>query len=129
MHGRAAVSLSFVIKGGGDSSAPRQPASVGMTDMATNGLRPHKNQGARDALESLDRPQTLGTDAAGAVHHHSAYDDRVVVVDADGAIERTFDLSDRKLATYVAFVAEGRGWSRLHYAESFGEILREAIDP
>ena len=96
--------------------------------MATNGLRPHKNQGARDALESLDRPETLGTDATGAVHHHSAYDDRVVVVAADGAIERTFDLSGRKLSAYVAFVDENRGWENLRYAENFAAILREAID-
>jgi len=90
----------------------------------------HKNtpHDSRDALESLDRPNTLGTDATGATHHHSAYDDRVVVAAADGAIERTFDLSGRKLSAYVAFVGENRGWSRLHYAESFGEILREAID-
>jgi hypothetical protein len=98
-----------------------------MSDMATNALRPDKYRGARDALESLDRPQTLGTDATGAVHHHSAYDDRVVVVAEDGRIERTFDLSDRKLSAYVAFVDDQRGWDDLRYAESFGEILREAI--
>jgi hypothetical protein len=90
----------------------------------------HKNtpHDSRDALESLDRPQTLGTDADGAVHHHSAYDDRVVVAAADGAIERTFDLSDKKLATYVGFVQENRGWESLNYAESFVEIFHEAID-
>jgi hypothetical protein len=90
----------------------------------------HKNgpHDSRDALESLDRPQTLGTDAEGAVHHHSAYDDRVVVVADDGSIERTFDLSDRKLATYVGFVQENRGWSSLNYAESFEAVLKEAID-
>jgi len=82
---------------------------------------------SRDALESLDRPTTLGTDAAGATHHHSAYDDRVVVVAESGAIERTFDLTDRKLATYVAFVDDQRGWDSLNYADSFGEILREAL--
>lgn len=89
----------------------------------------HKNgpHDSRDALESLDRPTTLGTDAEGAVHHHSAYDDRVVVVAESGAIERTFDLSGRTLATYVAFVDENRGWDSLNYADSFGEILREAL--
>jgi hypothetical protein len=90
----------------------------------------HKNgpHDSRDALELLDRPETLGTDAEGAVHHHSAYDDRVVVVAADGAIERTFDLSDRKLSAYVAFVDDQRGWSKLHFAENFAAILRGAID-
>jgi hypothetical protein len=89
----------------------------------------HKNgpHDSRDALESLDRPATLGTDATGAVHHHSAYDDRVVVVAADGGIERTFDLSDRRLSAYIAFVAEERGWDTLNYAETFGDVLREAL--
>jgi hypothetical protein len=62
------------------------------------------------------------------VHHFSAYDDRVVVVAADGRIERTFDLADRKLSTYVAFVGDRRGWDRLHYKETFGDVLKEAID-
>jgi hypothetical protein len=90
----------------------------------------HKNtpHDSRDALESLDRPNTLGTDTAGAVHHYSAYDDRVVVVAESGRVERTFDTTGKKLATYVAFVDDQRGWDSLHYAESFGEILREAID-
>ena len=99
--------------------------------MSTNESRAHKHTGShdsRDALESLDRPQTLGTDADGAVHHYSAYDDRVVVVAEDGSIERTFDTDGKRLATYVAFVDENRGWSKLHYAETFGDILREAID-
>ena len=82
---------------------------------------------SRDALESLDRPQTLGTDADGAVHHHSPYDDRVVVVASDGRIEKTFDLSDRRLSAYLAFVDEQRGWDDLRYKETFGDILAEAL--
>jgi hypothetical protein len=84
--------------------------------------------GSADALESLDRPQPLGTDGDGAVHHHSPYDDRVVVVDEQGRIERTFDLSDRKVSAYIAFVDEQRGWDDLRYRETFGEILMEALD-
>ena len=83
--------------------------------------------GSRDALESLDRPQTLGTDATGAVHHHSAYDDRVVVVTESGEIETTFDLSEGSLAGFIAHVDQTRGWSNLRYAESFGDILKEAL--
>lgn len=82
---------------------------------------------SRDALARLDRPHTLGTDAEGATHHHSPYDDRVVVVAEDGAIETTFDLSGGSLAGFVAHVDETRGWATLHYAESFGEILKEAL--
>jgi hypothetical protein len=79
-------------------------------------------------LESLDRPHTLGTDAGGAVHHHSPYDDRVVVVDADGEIEATIDTADRRLSAYIAYVDDRRGWTDLRYRETYGEILREAID-
>lgn len=98
--------------------------------MTTKAPRANKGIGSydsRDALESLDRPQTLGTDETGAVHHHSPYDDRVVVVSADGRIEKTFDLTDRRLSAYLAFVDEQRGWETLRYKETFGEILAEAL--
>ena len=80
-----------------------------------------------DELTSLTAPRTLGTDADGAVHHYSPYDDRVVVVAADGTVEQSIDTADRRLAAYVAFVDEQRGWADLQYAESFGDILREAL--
>jgi hypothetical protein len=80
-----------------------------------------------DALEALDRPQTLGIDAQGCVHHYSPYDARVVVVDDEGTIQRTEDLADRRLATWVAYVDDKRGWADLRYAETFGDILREAL--
>ena len=98
-----------------------------MTTNATRALKHRGSHDSRDALESLDRPQTLGTDATGAVHHHSAYDDRVVVVTESGDIETTFDLSDRRLSAYLAFVDDQRGWANLNYAESFGDILKEAL--
>jgi hypothetical protein len=82
---------------------------------------------SRDALEQLDRPQTLGTDATGAVHHYSAYDDRVVVVAESGQIERAEDLTDRQLSAWIAYVDDKRGWGTLNYADSFGEILLEAL--
>ena len=99
--------------------------------MSTDDSRAHKHTGShdsRDALESLDRPVTLGTDAAGAVHHYSAYDDRVVVVATDGRIERTVDLSDRRLSAWLAYVDEKRGWQNLNYRESFAEIVAEALE-
>ncbi len=80
-----------------------------------------------DALDALDRPNTLGIDGTGAVHHHSPYDDRVVVVAADGSIERTVDLTDRRLAAWIGYVDSKRGWRSIHYRESFGDILREAL--
>jgi len=58
MHGRAAVSLSFVIKGGGDSSAPRQPASVGTTDMATNAREEKERIAQENGWSSYDDAPT-----------------------------------------------------------------------
>ena len=79
-------------------------------------------------MQRLDRPNCLGTDAEGCVHHHSPYDARVVVVDERGRIERTVDLSDRQLSTWLAYVDEKRGWEDLNYRESFAEIVAEALE-
>ena len=95
--------------------------------MSAKETRALKHKGSHDALESLDRPYTLGTDADGAVHHHSPYDDRVVVVDERGGIEHSFDLTDRDLSAYIAHVDDCRGWATLNYADSFGEILVEGL--
>ena len=95
--------------------------------LKTRALKHTGSHDCRDALESLDRPNTLGTDATGAVHHHSAYDDRVVVVAADGSIERTVDLADRRISAWIAYVHDRRGWDSLRYRESFAEILHEAL--
>ena len=97
--------------------------------MSTIETHPQKYEGpTRDALEQLDRPNCLGTDAEGCVHHHSPYDARVVVVDERGGIERTVDLSDRRLSAWLAYVDEKRGWQNLNYRESFAEIVREALE-
>jgi len=97
--------------------------------MSTIETRPLKrSHDSRDALEALDRPHVVGTDAAGCVHHHSPYDARVVVVDPDGSIARVEELGDRKLATWIAFVDDTRGWADLQYRETYAEILHEAID-
>jgi len=91
---------------------------------------PDKYQGAtRDALDRLDRPYCLGTDADGATHHHSPYDDRVVVVAADGTIEHAVEIGDRTLAAWIGYVQEERGvWQNLNYRDSYGQILKEAFD-
>jgi hypothetical protein len=90
---------------------------------------PDKYRGAtRDALQRLDRPYVLGTDSTGATHHHSPYDDRVVVVGPDGAIEHVKALGGRDIATWVAFVRDRRaGWQNLNYRDSYGEILKEGL--
>ena len=51
----------------------------------------------------------------------------VVVVSEAGDIERTVDLSDRRLSAWLAYVDEKRGWQNLNYRESFAEIVAEAL--
>jgi len=91
---------------------------------------PDKYRGAtRDALDRLNRPYCLGTDAEGATHHHSPYDDRVVVVGPDGAIEHVETLDGRDIDTWVAFVRDRRaGWRNLNLRDNYGEILKEAFE-
>ena len=112
---------------------PGRPASCSATATMSTTTPPAETAGttdvSRDALESLDRPNELGVDGEGSVHFHSPYDDRVVVVDEAGDIEETFDLSEKKLAGFIAHVDEHRGWETLRYKETFGDILAEALAP
>jgi len=91
---------------------------------------PDKYGGAtRDALDQLDRPYVLGTDADGATHHHSPYDDRVVAVGPDGGIEHVEALDGRDVETWVKFIRDRRaGWRNLNLRDSYGQILTEAFD-
>jgi hypothetical protein len=76
----------------------------------------------------LDRPYCLGTDSTGATHHHSPYDDRVVVVDVTGDIEHVVEIGDRTLAAWIGYVQEERGaWQNLNLRDSYGEILKEGL--
>jgi hypothetical protein len=97
--------------------------------MSTIESHPDKHQGAtRDALDQLDRPYCLGTDSTGATHHHSPYDDRVVVVATDGGIEHVEALGGRDIDTWVAFVRDRRaGWRNLNLRDSYGQILKEGL--
>jgi hypothetical protein len=80
-------------------------------------------------LQRLDRPYRLGTDADGATHHHSPYDDRVVVVGPDGAIEHVEALGGRDIETWVASVHDRRaGWQNLNLRDSYDEIVNEAFN-
>ena len=79
-------------------------------------------------MDRLDRPYCLGTDADGATHHHSPYDDRVVVVAPDGGIEHVEPLGGRDIETWVAFVRDRRaGWRNLNLRDSYGQILKEGL--
>ena len=97
--------------------------------MSTIETRAHKHTGpTRDALESLDRPNCLGTDGQGGTHHHSPYDRRVVVVSEAGDIEHVEELGTREIGEWIAYVRDERGWASLNYRESFAEIVVEAFD-
>jgi hypothetical protein len=101
-----------------------------LRDMSVLDTAPDKYGGAtRDALQQLDRPYYLGTDADGAVHHHSPYDDRVVVVGPDGTIEHVEALDGRDIETWVDFIRDRRaGWQNLNLRDSYGEIVNEAFE-
>ena len=80
-------------------------------------------------MQQLDRPYVLGTDAAGATHHHSPYDDRVVVVAPDGTIEHVEALGGRDIDTWVKFVRDRRaGWRNLNLRDTYAEIVNEAFE-
>jgi hypothetical protein len=73
-----------------------------------------------DALE-------LGVDVEGSTHHYSRIADTVVVETPTGAIERRINLEGRTLSSWIAYVDTRREWRSLNYAESFGDVLREAL--
>jgi len=115
----------------GSPGALARPAAgvSALRDMSTIESDPYKYRGeAADRLAQLDRPYTLGTDADGAVHHHSPFDDEVVVVAPEGTIQYVIDVADRTLAAWIAYVQEQRGaWQNLNYRDSYGEILKEGL--
>lgn len=102
---------------------------VSPEDMQYNGSGRHKfpAHDSIDALESLDRPETLGVDKHGCVHHYSPYDDRVVVVNESGTVTRVETLANRDLSEWVGYVADRRGWADLRYARSLADFLQERL--
>lgn len=80
--------------------------------------------------EGTDPPSDatkLGVDGEGSTHYYSRIADAVAVQAPSGTVERRESLEDRQLATWIAYVDDKRGWSELNYAESFGDILLEAL--
>jgi len=69
----------------------------------------------------------LGTDSEHANHYYSRLTNTIFIEDTTGdAIKQ--ELGDRKLSTWVTYVAEERGWIYLRYAESFVEILADSLE-
>jgi len=79
-----------------------------------------------DALTASDTIH-LGTDTTGSDHYHSRIHNQVAVITHHG-VERSVDLTDRTLASWIAYVDTKRGWATINYRESFGEILRDALE-
>ena len=79
---------------------------------------------------SIDFPSDatkLGVDGEDSTHYYSRIADAVAVQTPNGTVERRESLEDRKLATWIVYVDDKRGWRDLNYAESFADILLEAL--
>ncbi|MFT4921733.1 MAG: hypothetical protein ACI8XM_000939 [Haloarculaceae archaeon] len=100
-----------------------------MSTEATQGDVPHDKERI-DAIETTaDFPSDalqLGVDGDGATHHYSRIAAEVTVT-TNGDVERRVDIEGRTLASWIAYVDGQRGWATLNYADSFGDVLREAI--
>lgn len=70
----------------------------------------------------------LGVDGEQSTHHYSRIAHEVVAVTPAGHVERHEHLGDRRLVEWIAYVDGKRGWETLNYAESFAEIVAEALE-
>jgi hypothetical protein len=69
----------------------------------------------------------LGIDDTGAEHYYSRIAHTVVVID-DATVEQREELDDRRLETWIDYVDAERGWGELRYAESFADIVADALE-
>jgi hypothetical protein len=69
----------------------------------------------------------LGIDDTGAEHYYSRIAHAVVVID-DTILEQRRELEDRQLDTWITYVKAERGWQELHYADSFADIIADALE-
>jgi hypothetical protein len=69
----------------------------------------------------------LGLDDTGAEHYYSRIAHTVVVID-DATVEQRQELGDRRLETWIDYVEAERGWRELRYADSFADIVADALE-
>ena len=69
----------------------------------------------------------LGIDGDHARHYYSRLTNTVFIEETTGQAVKQ-ELGDRKLSTWVTYVADERGWIDLRYAESFVEILANSLE-
>lgn len=76
---------------------------------------------AAHKVESVAQPTIpahagkLGVDREGAVHHYSAMNDRVYIVENGDVREQPLD--GRPVKDWIGYVDGERGWEVLHYRE------------
>ena len=70
----------------------------------------------------------LGIDRIGATHYYSQITHEIVVVSTADTVERRQNLNERSIETWIDYVADERGWSRLNYADSFTDVLADALE-
>ena len=96
--------------------------------MSKSELPAQKPAGTITAQFDLPSDTTLlGTDGEHASHYYSRRINTVFIEEKAGRTIKQ-DLGDRQLSTWVAYVAEERGWDDLRYAESFVEVLADALE-
>lgn len=89
----------------------------------------HPNPDEDTALDRLANDALpLGIDTNDSVHHYSRIDHAVVVETPSGRIERHVELDDRHLTEWITYTQRERGWATLNYADSFANILADALE-
>lgn len=69
----------------------------------------------------------MGVDGADSVHYYTRRDHVVVVETPRGTVERRIELDGRSLTEWIAYVDDERGWATLNYADTFADVLTEAL--
>lgn len=107
-----------------------RPTTTQPADAAAQPDEPPVETTDRSIVEAMpDDTLPLGVDGEDAVHHFSRRADLVVVEAPSGRIERREHLTSqtRTLASWIAYVDDKRGWRTLNYADTFEDVLREAL--
>lgn len=85
----------------------------------------HKNHTGTDP-----RPKYifLGIDEIGGSHVYRTVDETIFALDKTGRVQHRFDVSTRRVDSYVKFVENKRGWLDCKYAvDGMGGIIAESL--
>lgn len=70
----------------------------------------------------------IGIDRTDAIHYYDERAERVIVIAADGSLERVTELAGRSIETWADFVDDRRGWKRCYLREGAWEALAREIE-